>query len=300
MKNKGRVVCFGEILWDVFPNKKVIGGAPLNVALRLHSQGYPTNIISKVGDDSEGSEAIQYLKKNKFPLQGIQLDEKLPTGEVKVLLDTQGSATYQITQPVAWDAISYAPEALALVKASEVFVFGSLACRSPQSKETLLGLVKYAAFSVFDVNLRPPFYTEKLLWELFQHSDFVKMNDEELFEITSGLDGKLNDLESCAQWLMEEVQLKGLCVTKGANGAVLFFKGQSYNHSGFKIKVADTVGAGDSFLATLVGALFVDKQSPMEALERACAIGAVVASKVGANCKVNETDIENLFSKKKK
>ena len=131
------IVCFGEILWDIFPNKKVIGGAPLNVALRLHSQGHLVGIISRLGDDDNGKNALEYLKRENFPIEGIQIDDSLQTGEVLVSLNDQGSATYSITQPVAWDAIEYNSVTEELVKNAKVFLFGSLACRNNKEKRVL-------------------------------------------------------------------------------------------------------------------------------------------------------------------
>lgn len=295
MKSNPDIVCFGEILWDIFPTKKVIGGAPLNVALRLHSQGHSVAIISRLGNDDNGKNVIAYLKQERFPIEGIQIDNNLQSGEVLVSLNEHGSASYSITQPVAWDAIEYNSLAKELVKNSKVFLFGSLACRSKVSRDTLFKLMDTSHFSVFDVNLRAPFYTEELLLQLLEKSNFVKVNDEELDEIANMLQCPLVSLEEKASWWMRKMNLRGICVTKGEKGAFLFLEDEFYEHNGVKVSVEDTVGAGDSFLATLVGEIFITKTHPSMALKKACAVGALVASKAGANCKITEEEVQNLI-----
>lgn len=290
------IVCFGEILWDVFPDKKVIGGAPLNVALRLHSLGNSTAMISKIGADSEGNKVMEYLTNVGLIVSEVQTDSLLKTGEVLVTLDNNGSATYMITEPVAWDRIELTPEGITLVKQAKIFIFGSLSARRGKSKETLLQLLSVSNFSVFDVNLRPPFYTVELITTLMQHADFIKMNDEELLEICKQLECPYTDLEKSATWLTVQENLKGLCITKGADGAFLIYQGEMYSHKGYKIKVVDTVGAGDSFLATLVSELLLKKADPGYALDMASRVGALVASKGGANCEISESELQLLPS----
>lgn len=285
------MVCYGEVLWDVFPDKKVIGGAPLNVALRLHSLGFKSGMISKIGRDVEGKKIMEHLKKVGMNPAGIQQDPNLKTGEVLISLGTGGSATYVITEPVAWDAIEVTQDTLDWAQQARLFIFGSLACRQPKSMNTLERLLDVAPFKVFDVNLRAPFYTEDLIIDLMFRADFVKMNDEELIEITDYMDGELDTLQERAEWLKQEMNLQGLCITLGSNGAILFYNNQEYTHNGYAVRVKDTVGAGDSFLATLLGELYIKKSDPEVALDRACAIGALVASKEGANCEVMEDEI---------
>ncbi len=295
MKNSPKIVCFGEILWDIFPNKKVIGGAPLNVALRLHSQGHSVGIISRIGDDENGTKALNYLKSEAFLLNDIQKDDTLKTGEVLVSLNEKGTASYEITKPVAWDAIEFSSLAKKLVKNAEIFIFGSLVCRGKVSRDTLLNLLKLSKFSVFDVNLRSPFYSIDLILQLAKESQFVKMNDEELQEIASNLHCPFSELKESAAWFMEKMNLKGICITLGEKGAFILYGDNFYSHNGFKIIVKDTVGAGDSFLATLIGELFFHKTAPQQALARACAVGSLVASKSGANCKLTENEIKEML-----
>lgn len=289
-----KVVCFGEILWDVFPSHKVIGGAPLNVALRLASFGTETSIISRIGNDNNGKEIIEYLENTRLNTQYIQKDKIYPTGYVSVFLDNQGSATYDIFKPVAWDYISLENDNIKLISESDVFIFGSLSCRSEVSKNTLFGLIEKAKFLVFDVNLRKPYYTCELISELMQKVDFIKLNDEELDEITAESGFKSSEMKEQILFLSKTTNTKSICITRGSRGAILYLNGRFYENSGYRVKVEDTVGAGDSFLASLIFKLYIENKKPDQALDFACRLGALVASKKGANAKIDSQEIDSL------
>ena len=288
------VTCFGEVLWDVFPTHKTIGGAPLNVALRIQSFGIQTNIISRVGKDEDGDNSLRYIKENNLNISTIQIDEKFKTGCVNVTLDNNGSATYEIEYPVAWDKIELSDKIVEAVKSSDAFIFGSLACRDAISKNTLLNLLPYAKLKVFDVNLRPPNYSIELLRMLMESADFIKCNDEELFEICKALGFDKGSIKEQVHFLAASTNTSKVCITLGKDGAVLLFDEQYYSNNGYPIKVEDTVGAGDSFLATLISNL-LQKIAPEDALNAACAVGALVASKAGANPKLESTEILNFI-----
>ena len=179
---KTKIVCFGEILFDVFPTQRKIGGAPLNVALRMNSLGIDAHIISRIGNDEVGKELLHFLEKNDISTNNIQIDNKYSTGEVFVKLDDKGSASYTINYPVAWDKIEATSEATNVVKDADALVFGSLACRDITSYLSLLTLLNSAKHKIFDVNLRPPFYNKELLLDLMEKADFIKFNDDELYE----------------------------------------------------------------------------------------------------------------------
>ncbi len=287
------ITCFGEILWDIFPTHKKIGGAPLNVALRLQSFGIDTKIISRIGNDKEGKDSLKHIRDQGISSATIQIDSYLKTGSVNVILDDTGSASYIIRQPVAWDKIELTDNAISTVKSSDAFIFGSLACRDEVSKNTLLSLLPFATFKVFDVNLRSPFYTMDLLLDLMNKADFIKCNDDELIEICLALNFKSDSIAEQIQFLSKKTQTKQICVTLGKDGALLLYKGKIYNQKGYPVKVIDTVGAGDSFLAALISKL-IHSTSPSEALNFACAVGALVAGKEGANPKLMTSEIINI------
>ena len=291
------VCCFGEVLWDIFPEHEKIGGAPLNVALRIHSFGIPINFISKVGQDTRGEGIIKYIKDSGVDPKNIQTDTQLPTGVVQVALDHRGSATYEIVHPVAWDAIELNQAAIDVVDKADVFVYGSLIGRDQRSKSTLFSLLTAAKIKVFDLNLRPPFYSLELLEELMLQSDFIKCNDEELDEIGAHLHIQSKDRKEQIRELASRTKSDMICVTLGAEGAMLFVDGAFYHHSGYSVLVEDTVGAGDSFLAALVDQL-LKKHNCQKALDFACAVGAVVAASKGANPVITVETINKFINSK--
>ncbi|MDI5886721.1 MULTISPECIES: carbohydrate kinase family protein [Flavobacterium] len=287
------IICFGEVLFDVFPTHKKIGGAPLNVALRLASLGINAKIISRVGNDEIGKELLAFIKKNGVDTNTIQIDENLSTGQVIVKLNEKGSASYTINYPVAWDKIVCIPEDEIMVKKADALVFGSLVCRDSVSQSSLLEIINYAKYAVFDVNLRAPFYTKEILINLMMQSDFIKFNDDELYEISAFMNSPYHSLEQNILFIAEQTNTKHICVTKGSHGAVLYFNEKMYYNSGYKIDVVDTVGSGDSFLAGLLSKLLINS-NPQEAIDFACALGAIVAKNEGANPKISSKEI-NAF-----
>ncbi|KAA5823473.1 carbohydrate kinase [Algibacter amylolyticus] len=289
------IVCFGEILWDVFPNHKKIGGAPLNVALRAKSFDNHVAMISAIGNDHLGKELLRYLKENGINTDGIQVLDDYKTGEVKVVLDEKGSASYTIEYPSAYDKIELKDSLIDTVKASGAVVFGSLITRDDTSKETLYKLLEYANYKIFDLNLRPPHFSEETLIYLMEKADFIKFNDDELYEVSAFLGSKYNSLVQNIHFIAKTTNTKRICVTKGAHGAVLLYDGLLYYNSGYRIKVVDTVGAGDSFLGTLVSQL-LNKINPQEAIDYACSVGALVAQSEGANPKISKPMIDAFLN----
>jgi fructokinase len=297
MSNYPKAICFGEILYDVFLESERIGGAPLNVASKLSGLGIQTEMISKVGDDEKGEKLISYLKAKNIKTENIAKDTDYATGVVNVTLSASGSATYEIAHPVAWDKIKISEAIKTAVKKADAFIFGSLVCRDEVSRNTLFHLLPEAKYRVFDINLRPPFYEKEVLVKLMNQADFIKFNDDELFEIAEMIGSPYNSIEQNLQYLSEETNTPTICITKGRHGAVLLKEGKRFYNSGFKVKVKDTVGAGDSFLASLIAGLLKD-EDPQSTLDFACAMGALVAGEEGANPEI-KIDKINKFLKGK-
>jgi fructokinase len=290
-----KIICFGEVLYDVFPSHRKIGGAPLNVAIRMASLGVNAQIISRVGNDAIGKELIQFIAENGVDTSSIQIDKTHDTGEVIVQLDAKGSASYTINYPVAWDKISCTAEDEIKVKKADALIFGSLICRDTISHESLLEIINYAKYAIFDVNLRAPFYTKELLINLMMQSDFIKFNDDELYEISDYLNSPYHSLEQNLLYIAKQTNTKHICVTKGSHGAVLYYNEKLYYNSGYKIDVVDTVGAGDSFLASLLSRLLMG-YDPQIAIDFACAMGAMVAQCEGANPKISSESVSEFMN----
>ncbi|MRT94505.1 carbohydrate kinase [Ancylomarina sp. 16SWW S1-10-2] len=290
-----QIVCYGEVLWDMFPTGKKLGGAPLNVALRAQSLGNKACVISSIGSDKIGNEILAEIKSFSSSVEHIQISKHFSTSEVLVKLDKSGSASYEIKMPCAWDDIQLLDQDIETVKASDAFIYGSLIARSKTSRDTLLALLEKAKFKVFDVNLRAPHYTQETISKLMKVADFIKFNDDEIVEICANMGFSDEKLEACIEFIAAKTNTKQVCVTLGGDGAVFFSNNQFVYSKGFKVKVADTVGAGDSFLATLINKLLQDVD-PQKAITYACAVGAIVASKSGANADIPAHEIEDLIN----
>ncbi len=276
-----QVLCFGEVLWDGFGAEKKAGGAPMNVAMHLLQQQISVEMITRIGKDDLGDELLDFLQTKNFPTKLIQRDAELPTCLVTVALDENHQAKYTIPQPVSWDNIQ--PESTLIKEAFpfDMLVFGSLACRSETSFNTLLGLLEKPSYKIFDVNLRPPHFTDSVIEMLAQKADMVKMNEEELLFLSTKNEQNL-PLEAQLKAFASRFHTKTVCVTLGEHGSMVLHQEKIYTHPGFKVEVADTVGAGDSFLATFIVGLL--NGLPMdEILINASAIGAFVAGSYGAN-----------------
>ncbi|OWK72292.1 carbohydrate kinase [Pedobacter sp. AJM] len=278
---KKTVISIGEILWDVFPEGKKAGGSSMNVALNLHKQGINSKLISAVGDDESGKELIRFLNDQHFESDLIQFNN-LPTSTVEVKLDAQHQATYTIVEPVAWDAIELSEEAVAAVKDADALVYCSLTCRNEKSRNTISSLLKHAKLKIFDINLRSPFFTIETLKVLLAEADILKVNEHELVYLKHELALTGNTDEQLLKQLSHTFNINIICLTVGDKGAYVLQENRLYHHKGYQVKVEDTVGAGDAFLGTFIASYL--KGYPIDTtLDRACKIGAFVASQPGAN-----------------
>ena len=285
---KRSVLCFGEVLWDCLPSGRVLGGAPLNVAYHAAKLGARAAVVSAVGDDDLGREAAARIAAGGVSTEHLGTNGRLPTGTVEVSLSAGGQPTFTIACPVAWDEIPLGSAAIEAAAAADAVAFGSLAARSEGNRRALDELLHLPGpRKVFDVNLRPPFDEAGRALDLARSADIVKLNDAELVRLsgmpasaTGGPDG----LRPALGALERLVGPRVLCVTCGAEGAVLWREGELWSATAPRVQVADTVGAGDAFTAALTLAL-LEGGTPrviQAGLDDACALGALVASLPGA------------------
>lgn len=310
MSKQLKIACYGEILWDVFPDMKRLGGAPLNVAMRLHSFGTTVSMISTLGNDALGKEALSDIKDVGLNTTHIKRIDK-PTGQVAVTLDAKGNASYKITEDVAWDYIPWTEKNVEVVTEADALVIGSLAFRTAATNEefdldnteenpainleAIEVLIERSKYTVFDLNLRTPHYNLETVVALMEAADLIKLNDEELELIVLALGIEGETLADELKMLSAMTETPTICVTLGAEGAMLLHKGGIHTQTGFSVKVEDTVGAGDSFLAALLFGL-LSGEHPEDILEVSCAVGAIVASKKGAHSEVTSQEIDLLLS----
>lgn len=268
-----KIVALGELLWDLFPTGPTLGGAPANFTLHAQGLGAEARLISRVGADSLGAEALRILRERGIPVDTIPVDADAPTGTVEVAVAADGQPTYRILEHVAWDRITVTPEARAAVANADALCFGTLAQRDPRSRAAireLLSLAKPDGLRIFDVNLRTPFWTADVIAESLALCNVVKLNEDELAVV--GL-----DLET----LRARYDLKLVALTRGANGSVLLTAEQRSEHPGIPTTVRDTVGAGDSFAAALTVGLLAGEPLPT-IHDRASRVAAYVCSQPGA------------------
>lgn len=287
MRSKGKyiVVGLGELLWDILPTgEHQLGGAPANFAYMTALLGDRGAIASRIGDDPLGNKALDRLKQADVNITHVQRDATHPTGTARVQLDDEGKPAYTIVEDVAWDYFELIPDWQELAAQADAVCFGSLAQRSPESRDTIRSFLKATrgeTLIVFDVNLRKPFYSAEVLSESLRLSNIVKLNDEELrivvelFNLGGGSD------EDSARRLLQYHDLQMVCVTRGDRGSLLVTESASVEHPGFKVDVADTIGAGDAFSAALVHH-YLRGASLERISDAANRLAALVSTQVGA------------------
>lgn len=250
------IIGIGEVLWDMFPEGKVLGGAPANFAYHVSQFGFSGCAISAIGKDALGEEIVESLKTKK--LKNSMSLTSFPTGTVRVTLTGNGVPSYEICEDVAWDNIPFTSELETLAKSAKAVCFGSLAQRSKVSYETItrfLDLVPADSYKIFDINLRQKFFTKELIHSSFERCNVLKINDEEVV-VVANLFGwtNLDEMAVCKR-IFDEYDLKILVLTRGTNGSYVITRDEVSFLETPKVKVVDTVGAGDSFTGAFVAGL---------------------------------------------
>lgn len=290
------VVGLGELLWDLFPKGKQLGGAPANFAYITALLGDTGIVASRVGDDRLGQEALWHLKSSGLDVNRIQRDLSHPTGTVKVEVDSKGQPEYHIIENVAWDFMEFSEDWISLARSTHAVCFGSLAQRNSVSRSTIrafLSALPSFAIGIFDVNLRQSYFSSEVVRDSLRHAKVLKLNHEEFPRFLDLLQCPLRNSVraasapsdysdvSAARWLCKEFGIQIVCVTRGAAGSLLVTANSQHEHPGFSVKIADTVGAGDAFTAALVHHAL--RGSSLATMNTAAnRMGAWVASQEGA------------------
>lgn len=281
---KYTIVGLGELLWDLLRSGKQLGGAPANFAYITNLLGDDGVPASRVGNDPPGVEALQKLTQLGLNAAFVQHDPLNPTGTVKVEIDKAGQPSFEIMRPVAWDFLEWTEPWSRLAREADAVCFGSLAQRAEPSRSTIrsfLNAMRPEAVRIFDVNLRQNFYSRQVLAESMKLATIVKLNHEELPKIMYLFELENGGLRESAQRLLAAHDLKLVCVTRGDGGSLLVSASECSDHPGIKIRVVDTIGAGDAFTAAMVHGYL--RRTPLDAInETANRVGAWVASESGA------------------
>jgi fructokinase len=252
MGRKFIVVGLGEVLWDLLPGGKQLGGAPTNFAYISTLLGDRGVVASRVGRDDLGREALERLKTLGVETSYIQLDNSHRTGTVKVQVDRSGQPRFTIHEDAAWDFLNWSEAWKKLARGADAVCFGTLAQRSQRSRRTISQFLRNTrAIRVFDVNLRQHFYSAHVLRESVSIATIVKMNHDELPVVLQSLGLKPgSDMPAAGQLL--NLGPKLVCVTRGDRGSFFVSRRGEVEHEGFSVRVKDTIGAGDAFTAALV------------------------------------------------
>ena len=302
MREPHLILGIGELLWDVLPEGKRLGGAPANFSVMAGRLGNHAAILSRVGRDDLGREAVHQLDPLPSDTSFLQIDPVHETGRVTVSFNG-GQPEYNIHHPVAWDFMELSDEWVRLAERADVICFGSLAQRSVESRQTIQTIAAQASsrcVRIFDANLRPPFYSGEVIQESLELATVLKMNDAEVPQVLALL-GMPGDEDAggeslrrgAARLLMEFPTLQLVAITCGGHGSLLITRDEWNQHPGFRVKVADTIGAGDAFTAAMAHYLLRGAELPVlnDAGNR---WGSWVASQSGAMPPLAEAKREEI------
>jgi len=262
------VIGLGEILWDVLPSGKQLGGAPANFAFHARALGARSRVISRVGKDTLGAEILQRLQALRLPVAEIQADPSAPTGTVSVELSADGQPRFTIHENVAWDRLALEKTALAAAAEANAVCFGTLAQRREPARSTIQALVaavRPGALRILDLNLRQHYFSRDIIESSLRLANIVKCNDAELPVLAEMLALRGSARQQIEQLARQRDQ-RLVCLTRGAQGSLLYAGGQWAEDPGQPVAVKDTVGAGDAFTAAL--ALGVLAGKPLDAISR--------------------------------
>jgi fructokinase len=284
------IVGLGEVLWDVYPNDAHLGGAPANFACYVAELGDESWMVSAVGSDDFGSRAMKLLSAQRVCCDHIAKDSRHGTGRVLVKLDRHGRPTYEFASDPAWDHLHWSPGLEALAKRCDAVCFGTLAQRSPASRATIRNFLKHtrdSALRMFDVNLRQRFYDRVTIRKSLEYATAIKLNEEELPIVAKLCDIKARAPETVLEELVKQYDLRVAALTCGPAGAVLVSGDEVSRAPAERVRVTDTVGAGDAFTATLVHDFLLG--IPLNDTNRhANAVAAYVCTQPGATARLSK------------
>jgi fructokinase len=292
------VVGLGELIWDVFPEGRRMGGAPSNFAYLSRLLGAEAAVASRVGRDALGVEAVERLSRAGVSARFVQFDDEHPTGTVGVRIDEGGEPRFNVNENSAWDYLEWTREWEALAASAGVVCFGTLGQRHPAARATVtrfLEATRPGALRLFDVNLRHSFFTPEMLARSLALSTVVKLNEDELTSAAGMLSLGAAGARETAETLLRRFRLELVAVTRGARGSLLVSRGgETHEHPGFPVRIADMIGCGDAFAAALAHCL---RRGATLALSNEVAnrVGAWVATQHGATPEADPATIARLL-----
>jgi len=292
------MIGLGEVLWDILPTGRVLGGAPANFAYMTNVLGDQGIVASRVGNDDLGREACRLMQDLGLNTSYLQRDDHRETGVATVTIDGSGQPNFIIKEPVSWDFLEWTADWQELSARADVICFGSLAQRSLPSADTIDRFLRNASaktLRICDVNLRQSFYSTEVLRKSFEYSDIVKLNEQELIQVSFLFELGAGTAEMLARRLLQDCDLQLVCITRADRGSLLVSRAQTVEHGGFQVKVADAVGAGDAFTACL--AHHYVRGSPLQQIsEAANRFASWVATQRGATPPVTLSQLQGILN----
>lgn len=286
-----KILSFGEILWDMLPEGKKLGGAPANFAFHCRELGADSRLLSRIGRDSLGNEILDSCREIGLPTELIEIDDTLPSGTVAVKFHPGGQPEYTIIEGVAWDEIDASKEALKWAAQVDAVAFGSLAARSPKNRQTLEKIIEAVpknSLRVLDINLRDPFTGSEIIDFAISHASILKLNDAELPRLLEryGIhEGRENDIPERLGLIGKRFGFRFIILTCGAAGGWLWSGAELVHTPGLKVEIVDTIGAGDAFTAACtIG--FLEGRPLEEIARKANSLGAFLCTRSGATPKI--------------
>ena len=293
------VVAFGEVLWDLLPDKVIIGGAPFNFTYRINSLGNNAYIISSVGKDDYGEKALEKIRELKMSTEYIQQDSRYPTGTVEVFLDEHKKPDYNIITEVAYDHIQLNDSIISMVNSADCLCFGTLARRNRESRETLQALLDSfrGRFRLYDINLRKNCYTRDAIHESLLQTDILKLNDEEAGEVNELLQLNAANLQGIAKGILTRYPIQICIITLASNGVLaISAENEIVYEPGYRVLMQDPLGAGDAFSAGFISKILSGSDLP-GACRFGNQLGAIVATQAGATQTITKNLIEVINAK---
>jgi fructokinase len=293
---KFKIAAFGEVLWDLLPDASILGGAPFNFTYRINSLGNEGIMISAVGKDTLGEKALKTISELQISDRYIQIIPQYPTGTVNIFFDEFKNPDFEIIKDVAYDFVTFNENLKELILQVDCICFGTLAQRNSISKQTLQKLLKHfkGKYRLYDLNLRKDCYSRENIISSLNHADILKLNKQEANTLNDLLQLNKNGLREICMELINCYHLQYCVITMEEYGSLAVSEsGEVVYSPGFKVDLADPLGAGDAFTAGFVDALLREK-SLKEASEEGNRFGALVATQRGATQKIAQDELSNM------
>jgi len=292
-----KIIAFGELIWDIFKDGKKLGGAPANLVYRVNTLGDQGYLISRVGKDQPGEEALEMLEKMGISGDFVQIDPVLPTGMASIKIASEGRPDYLIEPDLAFDHIDSAKVLFDLVKDADCLFFGTLVQRCEISRNTLQEIIAAAPSSLkfLELKLRRNCYSQSVIENSLRMADILRVKENELYILKNEIGLFEYESKALALELINDFKLDIVIVTRGKHGVFAIDKaGNFFEDRGFIVDLVDTVGAGVAFSAGFIH-VYLEEKNLESALRFGNASGALTTETHGATVPISKRQISEFM-----